>query len=87
MTPIGWFLLITLLILVFVVTPKLMNVYIENENFRGGIGRLFFLTSFFIAFCISCFLRFRWSIVLGLTVALAILLIIICEYRIRRNKL
>ena len=87
MTPLGWFILILLLVLVLVVTPKLMNFYIDNENFRGGIGRLFFLNSFLISFCIGCLLRFRWSVFLGLTIALAILSIIICEYRIRRNKL
>ena len=87
MTLIGWILLITLFIFVFLITPKLMNVYIDNEAFRGGIGRLFFLTSFIISFCISCLLRFRWSVCFGLSIVLAVLSIIICEYRIRRNKL
>ena len=85
MNPLNWFLLITLLVLVFLITPKLMKVYIENEDYRGGIGRLFFLTSFIISFCISCFLRFRWSVCFGLSIALAVLSIIICEIRIRRR--
>ena len=85
MTPTGWFLLILLLVLVLVVTPKLMKLYIENEAFRGGIGRLFFLTSFIISFCISCLLRFRWSVCFGLSIALALLSIVVCEIKIRRK--
>lgn len=84
MTLLGWILLITILILVFFATPKMMKCYIENENFRGGIGRLFFLTSFIISFCLGCIFNFRWVVIIGLSIALAVLSIVICELRIRR---
>ena len=73
MTAFNWILLITLIIFVFWVTPKLMKIYIENEAYKGGIGRLFFLTSFIISFCVSWLFRLNLFICLGLTIALALL--------------